>query len=176
MRETAALTHHADLFVGCGSGLTVVATSSAAKPLLPNIQILKRYTSVYASFKHDWEYFGKPTDHFLETTVEKPDRLAAIIAETLVEGIGKTREKYGEALPLRFNWYFELIDQMLVRRRKYVEAAQSLSVTMERYGARRDLKRFARTMVTPFLQFDPKANEPHGEEVIEKLRGQMGRF
>src|ERR1700719_1335835 len=60
IRQTARLTEYADLFIGCGSGLTVAATSGAAKPGMPNIQILKRSTSVYASFRHDFAYFGKP--------------------------------------------------------------------------------------------------------------------
>src|SRR5690606_15982438 len=93
MRETAALTHYADLFVGCGSGLTVVATSAAAKPDLPNIQILKQSTSVYASFKHDFEYFGKPAGHFLETTHSNPDRLAATVMAALDEGIVSAKAK-----------------------------------------------------------------------------------
>ena len=65
MRESAGLTHYCSQFVGCGSGLTVVATSSASKQL-PNIQLLNGNTSVYASFKHDFEYWGRPTDHFVE--------------------------------------------------------------------------------------------------------------
>ena len=76
IRQVARLTDHVDLFVGCGSGLTVAATSEAAKPGLPNIQILRRETSVYASFRHDFTHFGKPTAHFMELTSEDPAHLA----------------------------------------------------------------------------------------------------
>ena len=57
LRESAHLTHYCTLFIGCGSGGTVAATSSAARAL-PNIQLLSRDTSVYASFAHEFEYFG----------------------------------------------------------------------------------------------------------------------
>lgn len=169
MRETAALTHYADLFVGCGSGLTVVATSAAAKPDLPNIQILKQSTSVYASFKHDFEYFGKPAGHFLETTHSNPDRLAATILTALDEGIAEAKSKFGEEIPLNFHWYFELIDQMLLQTRQYVEAANSLTVTIERYGRRPDLLRFAKALICPFIELDPNAQFPRGREIIDRL-------
>lgn len=169
MRETAALTHYADLFVGCGSGLTVVATSAAAKPDLPNIQILKQSTSVYASFKHDFEYFGKSTEHFLETTHSNPERLAATILAALDEGIVSARAKYGEDLPLNFHWYFELIDQMLLQSRQFVEASNSITVTMERYGRHPDLMRFAKALICPFVELDPAARYPRGREIIERL-------
>lgn len=169
MRETAALTHHADLFVGCGSGLTVVATSAAAKPNLPNIQILKRATSVYASFKHDLEYFGKPTSHFLETTHAHPDRLARTILATLQRGIAEANQEFGEDIPLDFRWYCELIDQMLLQSRQFIEAANSLTVTIERYGPRSDLVRFGNALVLPFLELDASAQFPRGREIIDRI-------
>ena len=85
IRQTARLTEYVDLFIGCGSGLTVAATSGAAKPALPNIQILQRSTSVYASFRHDFEYFGKPAGHFLELTAQDPDHLGNVAVAALAD-------------------------------------------------------------------------------------------
>lgn len=170
MRETAALTHHADLFVGCGSGLTVVATSGAAKPRLPNIQVLKRSTSVYASFKHDFEYFGKSSAHFLETTQSSPEHLVRTIIAALTDGISHARQQFGEEIPLDFHWYFELIDMMLLQKRQYIEAANSLIVTIERYGRRPDLLRFANALVRPFVELDPCSGYPRGREIIDRLK------
>lgn len=169
MRETAALTHHADLFVGCGSGLTVVATSAAAKPNLPNIQILKRSTSVYASFKHDFEYFGKPAGHFLETTHTDPRRLAETILATLQYGINEANQELGEQIPLDFRWYFELIDQMLLQKRQFIEAANSLALTIERYGPRPDLVRFGKALILPFIELDPCAHFPRAREISNRV-------
>lgn len=176
MRQTAELTHYSSLFVGCGSGLTVVATSDAAKKALPNIQLLKGNTSVYASFKHDYEYFKKPTGHFIESTKENPNEIAELILTTLKDGTKKANELYGEELKLHFNWYFELIDQMLIKKFHFIDAAQSLCCTMDRYGLKKDLVSFSKVMVTPFLQLDNRAKFPHGEAVIERLRKHIGKF
>ena len=83
IRQIARLTQYVQLFVGCGSGLTVAATCGVAKPGLPNIQILTRSTSVYASFRHDFTHFGKPTGQFLELTTEDPDHLAKVAVASL---------------------------------------------------------------------------------------------
>jgi hypothetical protein len=170
MRETALLTHYADIFVGCGSGLTVVATSSAAKRNLPNIQILSAATSIYASFKHDFEYFGKPNNHFLETTKESSKHIAKIIHSVFDDGIIAARRQYGETLPLTFDWYFELIEKQLLRKRRYIDAAHSLKVTAERYGWTRELHAFAKIYVEPFLDMDPLAAFPHRRREIESFR------
>ncbi len=170
MRETALLTHFADLFIGCGSGLTVVATSSAAKQNLPNVQVLNRSTSVYASFKHDFEYFGKNADHFLETTKSNPRHLALIAKMILKNGLAAAKRRYAEQIPVHFTWYFGLIDQMLLREHRFVDAAQSLLVTAERYGWTKELRNFARALVLPFLDLDTRSSFPHGKKVIERFR------
>lgn len=78
VRENAALTHHCSHFVGCGSGLTVVATSGAAKEI-PNIQVLSSSTSVFASFFHDFQYWGKPAGRFIEIG----DAPASVVADAI---------------------------------------------------------------------------------------------
>lgn len=169
MRETARLTHHADLFVGCGSGLTVVTTSSAAKPALPNMQILSEATSVFASFKHDFDYFGLPSDHFVETTSSEPEMLARMVLSALNDGLSACRMKYGRVIPVEFQHYLDLIDQTLVRPGHYVDAAQSLNLTMERYGPDRVLCAFASAVVLPFLDLDPRAGFPRGRREADRL-------
>lgn len=170
MRETAGLTHHVDLFIGCGSGLTVVATSGAAKPALPNIQILDRSTSVFASFKHDFDYFGKPSNHFLETTKTDVNHLAGIVTHALKAGLPAARERYGETLALDFGWYFELVDRVLLRNRRYLDAASSLTVTVERYGWRDDLRRFGEAFILPFLDLDERGVFAHRKLEIERFK------
>ncbi|MFD0987435.1 glycosyltransferase family 9 protein [Methyloligella solikamskensis] len=169
MRETARLTHHADMFVGCGSGLTVMSTSSAAKPSLPSMQILAASTSVFASFKHDFDHFGLSSDHYIETTVSDPERLAQMVLYALDEGPAACQARYGQTISPDFEHYFDLIDQMLIRPRHYVDAAQSLNVTIERYGPRPVLCAFAKAVVLPFLDLDPKAAFPRGRREGDRL-------
>jgi hypothetical protein len=152
LRETAQLSHYADLFVGCGSGVTVAVTSEAAKKNLPNIQILQHDTSVYASFRHDFEYFSKPSGHFLETTSEDVDGIAETIITALDDGIEAAKARFDERLTTRFDWYFTMIRQNLLDRQCYLEAAHSLGVTLERYGRRDDLLSFGRDEILPHVR------------------------
>lgn len=174
MRETAQLTHHADIFVGCGSGLTVVATSAAAKQNLPNVQILNRSTSHYASFKHDFDYFGKPSDHFIETTRTSPDEIARILMTVLDKGIVKAKKAHDETLALNFDWYFELTEMMLIRKGHYIDAAHSLTVTAERYGWTKELRAFGLVFIEPFLDLDSTAIFPDRLREIEAFRAAIG--
>jgi len=170
LRETAALMHFATLFVGCGSGVTVVATSPSARPELPNIQILNRYTSVFASFRHDFEYFGKQTTQFLETTTCNVARLADIVDLSLRKGIAEARGLYNRPVPIEFSWYLSLVDKMLVRQGHYVDAARSLTVTAGRYGWQKQLRRFSKYCVAPFLGSDAAVRDPLRVEDVERFR------
>ena len=170
IRQVARLTEHVDLFVGCGSGLTVAATSEAAKPALPNIQILRRATSVYASFRHDFAYFGKPTAQFMELTSEDPAQLRQALTVAVCDGFAAAKARFDDPVPLSFDWYLQSIREMLVDAGRYVEAMQSMLVTADRYGWHPDLRRFGRYLVLPFLQDDPRAALPHRRIDVERFR------
>lgn len=170
LRETAELTHLVDLFVGCGSGVTVVATSGAANSELGNIQVLDPATSIYASFKHDFEYFGKDASRFLETTSADPERLAGAILTALEQGIAAANARYGETIPVHFSWYISQIEYALLSERNYLDAARSLLVTAGRYGWSQELLDFGRTMILPFVTSDPKACYPSRQSDIARLR------
>jgi hypothetical protein len=174
IRQTARLTNYVDLFVGCGSGLTVAATSGLAKPGIPNIQILRRYTSVYASFRHDFAYFGKPTCQFLELTSEDPDHLRAAVLTSLTDGFDTAKAEFDDPVPLTFDWYIDLITTMLIDAGRYVDAGHSLLVTAERYGWHPALRRFGRYSLLPFLDDDPRARLPHRRAEAEMLRAGIG--
>lgn len=170
IRQIARLTDYVDLFVGCGSGLTVAATSGIAKPGLPNIQVLRRHTSVYASFRHDFSYFGKPVDHFMELTSEDPSHLHTAVLAALGDGFETAKAEFDDPVPLTFDWYIELISMMLIDTGRYVDAAHSLLLTAGRYGWHPTLRRFGRHFVLPFLDDDPRARLPHRRDEAESLR------
>lgn len=168
MRENAALTHRCSLFVGCGSGLTVVATSTAAKEL-PTIQLLSSHTSMYASFFHDFEYFKKTTDRFIEMGDATPETVAAAIVSCCRDGLGVTKFKYHRPLPLTFDFYLELIDLWLVRRGHYFDTLESLAVTADRYGWDDVLLEFGKSRILPHLQLDKMSCEPQSKARAESL-------
>lgn len=170
MRQTARLTDHVDLFVGCGSGLSVVATSGAARPALPNIQILKRGTSVYASFRHDFIHFGKPAAHFMELTSEDPAHLGRAVIAALSDGFAAAQAEFDDPVPLTFGWYIEVITLNVLERGRYADAVRSLLVTAGRFGWHPELKRFARNFVLPFMDADPRSALPHRRAEQDRLR------
>ncbi len=167
VRENAALTHHCSHFVGCGSGLTVAATSGAAKEL-PNIQLLSTRTSVYASFFHDFQYWEKPTERF----IEMGDAPASVVADAIYtccqNGLDVARAAYHRPLPLTFDFYFELIERWLVSRCNYLDALASLCVTGQRYGWDQRLIHYARKRVLPLARYDPLNMDPRTREQAER--------
>jgi len=174
IRQTTRLTNYVDLFVGCGAAVTVAATSGAAKPALPTIQILARSKSVFASFRHDFAYFGKPTENFLEVTSEEPEHLGKVVLAALADGFAGAQREFDDPVPLTFEWYLQLISMMVVERGKYLDAVQSLLTTMARYGRHPELVQFARYYVLPFTDADLRCALPHRREQIEKLKEMVG--
>jgi hypothetical protein len=153
LRETAYLTRDCTLFVGAGSGGTVAASSTASRPL-PMIQLLSAATSVFASFAHDFEYFGVGGRPVLEMTNEDPGVIADCIATACREGIETAMSRFDGRIPVRFDYYFSLIDRCLLKSYRFLDAARSLTVTAERYGWTRDLIDFGQTKIAPHLNLD----------------------
>lgn len=154
LRECARLSHHCSFFVGAGSGCTVVATSTAARKL-PMVQVLAESTAMFASFLHDLEYFGIDASHILETTEENPKAIAEAIVTACRAGVGVARLQFERRAPLRFEHYCNLIEMCLLKQSRYLDAAQSLVTTAERYGWRNDLINFAKVRIAPRLAVDP---------------------
>ncbi len=172
LREISRLTYHCSFFVGAGSGATVVATSAASRKL-PQIHVLDARTSMFASFAHDLEYFGLDASHIVETTDINPKSIAQAIVAALSDGINNARSEYGRPPPLGFDHYCNLIEVNLIKRLRYLDAAQSLLTTVERYGWRSDLLDFARHRIAPELAADPSwvlaSRRRDGEHFLHQL-------
>jgi hypothetical protein len=172
LREVAHLTHHCSLFVGAGSGGSVMACSTAAKPL-PMIQLLSASTSVFASFAHDMDYFGIKDRQILEMTVEDPRHIAACIAAACNEGMSKAIDKYDARIPVKFNHYILLIEQMLLAHHRYIDAAKSLMVTAARYGWRPELVAFGKQRIVDRLALDPRWLFSDNKQIREELQTRL---
>ena len=169
LRETAHLTRYCSLFVGAGSGGSVVASSTAAKPL-PMIQLLSASTSVFASFAHDFDYFGIKDRQILELTDEDPGQIAACIETACTDGITAAIDAYDSRIPLRFDHYFGLITQMLLQKYCYIDAARSLICTAARYGWQPELVAFGQNHIINRLPLDPSWLFAHNRHIAEELR------
>ena len=154
LREIAHLTHACSLFVGAGSGCTVLATSTAAKKL-PFVLLLKANTSVFASFAHDFEYFGIEHPGIVEMTDEDPERIASCIALAASEGTAPALQAFRGEIPVTFGHYGAVLDRTLLRQQRYLDAARSLMTTAERYGWTEDLIHLGEDRIVPGLSRDP---------------------
>ena len=122
--------------------------------ILPMIQLLSAGTSVFASFAHDFEYFGIGGRPVLEMTNEDPGVIADCIATTCRQGIENAMPGFDGRIPVRFDYYFSQIDRCLLKSYRFLDAARSLTVTAERYGWTRELIDFGHAKIAPHLNLD----------------------
>jgi len=172
LREMAHLTKHCSLFVGAGSGGTVSASSTSSRAL-PMVQLLKKSTSVYASFAHDFEYFGIKDRPILEMTDEDPERIAECLATMCRGEIEASFAAFDGRIEVRFDQYFRSINRMLLRENRFIDGARSLLLTARRYGWTSDLIDFGAKKIVPGLKFDPSWLFSSNRLVGETLRAQI---
>ena len=159
-KENAELSKYCSLLVGCSSGISWLCTSDWAKPL-PQIQLLKKGTSVYASMVHDHEYFNLPTGHLIEMTDCTSETVANCVQTILSHGFKVARNQYHTIIPLRFEFYGDFLFSNLLSRRvssllNYRKALLSIWVTLKRYGINYNLiKNIAKVLVKTAAQYMP---------------------
>lgn len=64
-RENAELTKYCNLFIGCGSGISWLTTSTWAKKL-NSVLVINDHNPILPSIAYDHEFLGLPTDHLIE--------------------------------------------------------------------------------------------------------------
>jgi len=98
------------------------------------IQLLKKSTSVFASFVHDYEYRGADTSKIIEMTDCSYDKLFLCTSTILSEGFEFARAKFHEQIPLNFDHYMNIMIQQLCYRKKIGTVVRSAVCTVKRYG------------------------------------------
>jgi hypothetical protein len=172
MRENLALLDHCSHFIGCGSGLTVVATCDQAKKV-PNLQILDRKTSVLASFFHDFKYWNKPADRFIEMPDVSPARTVECLRRSFTAGHDEAVGEFHRPCEVTFEFLYS-ITTYLIERGQYLDAAESLAHTFRRYPERGDVRRFGRRNVLPLCPLDKSFRLPSGRaqwDLVQKTLG-----
>jgi FkbM family methyltransferase len=133
----AELTKSCSLLIGCSSGISWLATSDWAKPL-PKIQLLRCATSVFASFVHDHEYFGLPTNQIIEMTDCPAERVIECVAMIGEKGFAEARRTFHEKIELKFDYYIYILS-VGFRRGGWPVVMRSLGNIVSRYGFRPEL-------------------------------------
>lgn len=160
MRENLALLDHCTDFIGCGSGLTVVATCDRAKKV-PILQILDSGRSVLGSFHHDFSYWGKPTDMLIELGDATPEETFACLRRCQGTGMQGAIEAFHRPVPVTFD-FLHTISDYLIERGQYLDAAESLAHTYRRYPERPELLDYARRNLLPLCPLDGSFRLPGG--------------
>lgn len=160
MRENLALLDHCSHFIGCGSGLTVIATCDQARKV-PNLQILDSTKSVLASFFHDFQYWNKPTDRFIEMPDATPAEVVECLRREISQGLPAAAGEFHRPCPVTFDFVRTITDYLIVRG-NYLDAAESLSHTFRRYPGSPEVRRFARRHILPLCREDRSFNLPGG--------------
>jgi ADP-heptose:LPS heptosyltransferase len=166
IRETALLTHFCNLLIGCSSGISCVSITDAAQHL-PMIQLLSKESSVFGSFVHEFEYWDLPTENIMEMTDTSTDRITDCVEIVAQHGFDAAKDLYHEKIPVTFGKYKEIINDTLLMQNKYIDAAHSAVLTIERYGLNDELEEFVRKEIIPNLPLPKSAEE---KEIIGKLR------
>lgn len=146
-RENGLLAPRCTHFVGCGSGISALIISSDLGASIPNLQLLKEETSVFASFFHDLEYWGKSTENLIEMRDVPSDHVSEVILEMCRAGTKHAKAKYHQPPVIHFKHYSYWIIKELVKKGRMVDAARSVYITVQRYGWHFELLELGRWII-----------------------------
>lgn len=147
-RENAALSHFCTLFVGCSSGITWLLTSEAAKKT-PMVLFIdpKALGSRFASVAYDFDYWGLPSDHIIETGKSDVGEMLRIVL-CAMESFDNARKSYHERFKPHFWDFMIFIDYHSLRGCLNLFGTCRLFLTRNRFGWSDflDVRRFARVL------------------------------
>lgn len=154
-RENLYLINYCNMFVGCSSGISWLLTSSEKKIFM--IQLLEKSKFMYASFSHDFKFHGLDDNHILEMTNCSTKKLFDCISLYFSSGFNIAKTKYGEKIPVKFNFYWlSLIDTL--SKNEFEQFLSSIRVTYNRWGLYNNfIPSFIMTIIEyltpPFIKF-----------------------
>ncbi len=132
-RETAALTHHCTMLLGCSSGITWISTSDAGKQL-PMVQLINAKTKWVNAISRDFERFNFPTDQLIELIHFDKNEIIACAKESLAD-FKQAKLKYSKPLPLHFKTTRFIIYNLLCYL-NFNAIAKHIEVNRKVYGNR----------------------------------------
>lgn len=169
MRENLMLLEYCSFFVGCGSGLTVIATCDQAKNI-PNLQVLNSAKSVFASFFHDFKHFEKPTDRFIEMPDAEPKRVVECLECELQKGHQDSVKRFHQPIAVDMDFVLQMAFQLCARQ-MYLQAGESCAHSFLRYNEQKQrLANFVQKKVFPYCEKDKSFGTPCGKEQWELIK------
>jgi ADP-heptose:LPS heptosyltransferase len=110
-RETAALTHHCTLLLGCSSGITWASTSEAGKRL-PTIQLLNPETKWINPVSRDFQRFDISTEEVIEL-IEFDEEKTVACLKNAMENFEAAKASYNQLVPLSFRTTRSIVYNLL---------------------------------------------------------------
>ncbi|MES2777475.1 MAG: hypothetical protein V4722_25070 [Bacteroidota bacterium] len=135
LRETAALTHHCTMLLGCSSGITWITTTNAAK-LLPMVQVLNANVPWVNPVSRDFERFQLPVEKVIELLDFDHVKIVDCVMSAL-DDFGLARDRYNQAIPLHFKATRHIVYQLLCSL-EFGAIMRHVKVNREVYGNRFD--------------------------------------
>jgi hypothetical protein len=132
IRETVALTHSCTLLLGCSSGISWAATSSAAHPL-PMIQILEKDAYYFNPMSITFEKLQKSTEGLIELIHFDSEKLRVVFKDIFNKSFVEARSLHNQKVTKQFRLYRGIIHDFL-RRGKFSLVASFLSVNFKANG------------------------------------------
>ncbi|MEP7253279.1 MAG: hypothetical protein ABI683_12890 [Ginsengibacter sp.] len=133
LRETAGLTHHCTMLLGCSSGITWISTSDAAKPL-PMVQVLDPHSTWVNPISRDFERFGLDTSALIEITKVDKDIIITCVKQAMVD-FQKAKDIFHQKIPLHFKTTRKIVYNLLVYR-DFSAIRKHIRINKEAYGNR----------------------------------------
>ena len=148
VRENAELTHYCSLLIGCSSGITWLSTSSAAKQI-PMLQLLDAQAYFRNAPSVDFNRYGISTKELIELVQFDEEKILQVVQAIIENGIGETKQKFNEQLPVQFNTTRKVVYNLLCYL-QFKAIAKHYRITTSIYG-RNPL--FIKQFVLAFLTF-----------------------
>jgi ADP-heptose:LPS heptosyltransferase len=116
IRETAALTHYCTLLLGCSSGISWIATTTAAKEI-PTLQILSSKAYYFNPLSLTFIKQGRSTNHILELTIFDFKKLSICFADIFKNGFQYAREIHNQKIKKQYKLYRGITHKFLKDRK-----------------------------------------------------------
>ena len=133
LRETAALTHHCSLLLGCSSGITWISTSDAARPL-PMIQILNPDTTWVNPISRDFKRFGLDASQVIEMAKIDTEIIITCVKQALVD-FKLAKKIFNQEIPLQFRTTRNIVYNLLCYL-EFAAISKHIKVNKEVFGNR----------------------------------------
>ena len=136
-RENAELTKYCDLFVGCGSGISWLATTGWAKKL-NMVLIINQANAALPSMIYDHEYLNLPTDHIIEIKSDERsmEKLGDCLSVISTDGFAAAKKSFGETIELSNFAYLTRQFEITFMKSDFAKFFSCVSRSIKRNGIR----------------------------------------